>query len=287
MHIPVLKKELLDIFEPQEQEKIIDATLGAGGHAEAMLKQEVNLLGIERDQELLKKAEKRLSSYSEKKLVQGNYKRIKEISRKNDFNFVSYIYFDLGACLWHFKNSKRGFSFQKDEPLDMRFNPKSQLNAKEILNNYSKERLEEILRDYGQENFAENIASEIITTRERKAFETTTDLVAAIKRAVPESYDKGRKHPARRTFQALRIAVNKEFKNLKKGLSGAEMLLEEGGKLAVISYHSLEDRIVKKFYQKNPRLNILEPQFITPTEEEIESNRAARSAKLRVAKKNI
>lgn len=285
MHIPVLKEELLERFAPQKNEKVIDATLGAGGHAEAMLEQEVKLLGIERDQELLKKAKKRLKGFAKKNLVRGNYRRIREIGKENGFNFTSYIYFDLGACLWHFKKSKRGFSFKKEEPLDMRYNSKSNLSAKEVVNNYSKERLAEILESYGDEKYAEDIASEIIKARKQELLETTTDLIKVIKAVVPKNYDKGRKHPARRTFQALRIVVNEELKNLKQGLSGAEMLLKKEGKLAVISYHSHEDRIVKKFYRENPRLEVLEPDFTTPSREEIKTNPAARSAKLRISKK--
>jgi 16S rRNA (cytosine1402-N4)-methyltransferase len=287
MHIPVLKEELIEVFEPRKEEKVIDATLGAGGHAEVMLKQGVNLLGIERDSELLKKARKRLSEYPQKKLVQGNYKRIKEISKENGFNFVSYIYFDLGACLWHFKKSERGFSFHKDEPLDMRFSPDSRPTAKDILNNYSKEKLAKIFNDFGQEKFAENIASEVVAAREKSPLRTTGDLVRVIKRAVPGEYDQGRKHPARRTFQALRIVVNEELENLEQGLAAAEMLLKKEGKLAAITYHSLEDKAVKRFYQQNPRLRVLEPNFITPSQEELRKNSAARSAKLRVSQKTV
>lgn len=191
------------------------------------------------------------------------------------------ILFDLGMSSWHLEESGRGFTFLKDEPLDMRYSLENDLTAEEIVNNYSQEKIEKILKEYGEERFAKRIAKRIIQTRPRK-IKSTFQLVEIIKKAVPGKRTKI--HPATRTFQALRIAVNDELNNFKKALFQAVEVLEKGGRIVIISFHSLEDRIVKNFF-KDSNLNILTKKPVISSQEEIKINRRSRSAKLRAATK--
>jgi len=283
MHIPVLQKEVLQYLSPKPNENFIDCTIGGAGHALAILEKTGpggEVLGIDRDPELLKniKKQKRLI------LVCDNFSNLKEIARKNKFTKVNGVLFDLGMSSWHLDESGRGFSFQKREPLDMRYNSQIQLTAEKIVNYWSKFDIEKILKEYGEEKFAYQIAERIINERKLRPIRNTLQLVEIIKKAVPKRYLHGKLHPATRTFQALRITVNDELNNLEKALPQAQELLKTGGRIVVISFHSLEDRLVKNFF-KSESLKILTKKPVTPSIEEIKINHRARSAKLRAAQK--
>lgn len=293
-HIPVLKKEVIEYLDPKPNENFIDCTIGEGGHALAILERTApkgKILGIECDPELSSQLkEKCLQRVI---LVNDSYINLKKIVEKEKFEPVSGILFDLGISSWHLEKSGRGFSFSKNEPLIMRYNYSNELfagkelTAEKILNQWPEKEIERILREYGEERFAKKIVREIVRAREKRPIKTTFQLVEIIKKAVPKNYERGRMHPATRTFQALRIAVNDELNNLKKALPQAIEILEKSGRLAIISFHSLEDRIVKNFYQSRTSidLKILTKKSIRPSPEEIKINPRSRSAKLRAAQK--
>jgi len=288
MHISVLKKEVLEYLNPKPSENFIDATVGQAGHSLSILEQnkpEGRVLGIELDQEvykdLLAKNIKRLV------LVNNSYLNLKEIVEKNKFKNISGILFDLGFSSWHLENSGRGFSFKRNEPLDMRYNALlNKLTAKEIVNKLTAKEIEKILKKYSQEKFAKRISKRIIEQRKLKPIKTTFDLIEIIKQSVPSWYQHKRIHFATKTFQALRIAVNDELNNLKEVLPQVLEILEKGGRLVVISFHSAEDRIIKNFLKENPKsLRILTKKPIRPNKSEIINNPRSRSAKLRAAVK--
>lgn len=275
MHIPVLKEEVLKYLEPKDKENFIDCTVGQGGHAKAILeKTQGRVLGIDLDKEQIENCRKEITERIV--LVNDNYKNLKEIVQRENFHPVNGILFDLGYSTWHIE-SDRGFTFQEDQALSMSY--EGSLKAEQIVNNYSQEELERVLKEFGQERFYRLIAKEIVKSRPIK---TTFQLVEAIRRAVPRTRE--RIHFATRTFQALRIEANQELDNLEKALPQAEEVLAKGGKLVVISFHSLEDRIVKNFL-KQSKLKILTKKPITPSLEELKANIKARSAKLRAAEK--
>lgn len=287
VHTPVLKKEVLEYFGVKANENFVDCTIGEGGHAKAILEKNGPkglVLGIERDRELF---EKILCEKIERLiLVNGNFSDLEKIVKEKDFKKIKGVLFDLGISSWHLEKSKRGFSFQRNEILDMRYDQREKQTAMEVVNQWPKEKIEKILRDFGQERFAKKIASEIEKERKIKKIETTLQLVEVIKRATPSWYHHQRIHFATKTFQALRIAVNKELENLRVALPQALKVLERNGVLIVISFHSLEDRIVKNFLKDNFKkglLKILTKKPITPSPEEIKKNPRARSAKLRAA----
>ena len=289
MHLPVLQKEVIEYLDPKPNENFIDCTFGLGGHALTILEKigpEGKVLGIELDRELYNQLKEKCSRWNLQQrliLVNDSYSNLKEIVKRENFKKVSGILFDLGFSSWHLAESKRGFSFLRDEILDMRYNPKNPLTAEKILNDWPRQKIEKILREYGEEKFNKRIAKGIVETRKLKSIKTTFQLVAVIKKATPSWYHHRRIHPATRTFQALRIAVNDELNNLKKALPQALEVLEKGGKLVVISFHSLEDRIVKKFFSEN--LKVLTKKPIRPSLEEIKINPSSRSARLRVGEK--
>lgn len=289
-HIPVLKKEVIEYLNPQPDQNFIDCTVGGGGHTEAILEKtgpKGKVLGIDWDLEQIEASKLRLENFKERFLaVCDNFANIAHCVDEYQFEPVNGILIDLGASSWHFDRSKKGFSFMRDEPLDMRYSFDNVLTAKEILNNWKEEELEKIFREYGEEKFSARISAEIADSRAKYPFEKTFDLVQAIKRAVPEQYLHQEIHFATRTFQALRIAVNGELENLNKVLPQALAILAQNGRLAVISFHSLEDRIVKNFFNENKaNLNILTKKPVVPSQSEIKNNHSARSAKLRVAQK--
>ena len=299
MHIPVLKNEVLKYLKPEPNENFIDCTIGEAGHTLAILEKngpKGKVLGIDQDPQIIEKCKLKIKGFKERViLVCDNFANLKEIVNKENFRPVSGILFDLGMSSWHLKESGRGFSFLRDEPLDMRYHYKNQklkvkgqkfLTAKEIVNKWSEKEIAQVLRIYGEEKFAKKITREIVKERKTKPIETTSQLVAIIQKAVPKNYERGRIHPATRTFQALRITVNNELENLKKALPQALEVLEPGGRLVVISFHSLEDRIVKIFFKakkKEGKVEILTKKPVRPSEKEIKFNPASRSAKLRSA----
>ncbi|MFW6282922.1 MAG: 16S rRNA (cytosine(1402)-N(4))-methyltransferase RsmH [Minisyncoccales bacterium] len=286
IHEPVLKKEIVKYLNPEPNKNFIDCTAGGGGHSFLLLKKvkpKGKVLSIEFDPVLAK----RLKKIDKKNLIVVNdsYRNLEKIIEEKKFKPVSGVLLDIGMSSWHLKKSKRGFSFQEEEELDMRYNPEKQKRtAKVIVNKYPKEDLIGIIEDYGEEKFAEKISKKIIKERKRKEIKTTTDLIEIIKKAVPSFYLHKRIHFATRTFQALRIEVNNELGNLKKVLPQTIKVTQPGGRIAVISFHSLEDRIVKNFFKNNQKVKVLTKKPITATKKEIKKNHRARSAKLRVIK---
>ena len=277
-HIPVLQQEVLRYLDPKPNENFIDCTIGEGGHSEAILEKIApcgRVLGI--DYQLRIKPRERLI------LAQGNFANLKNIVEKYRFHPVHGILFDLGFSSWHIEESGRGFTFQKKEPLDMRYDAQNQLTAEKIVNLWSMFEIERILQEYGEEKFSEQIAQRIIEERSMKPIKDTFQLVDIIKRSARG----GEKiHPATRTFQAIRIAVNNELNNLRKALPSAKEVLSRGSRLAVISFHSLEDRIVKDFLKaQSGEMQILTKKPITASPAEIKLNPRSRSAKLRSAQK--
>ena len=298
-HISVLPKEVIEYLKPEPNENFIDCTVGAGGHSKAILKEngpQGKVLGIELDSELFYK--KLLKEDIERLiLVNDSFLNLEKIVKERKFENISGILFDLGLSSWHLKESGRGFTFQKDEPLDMRYNTTllpslpdldRHLTAEQILNHWSVSKIEQILKEYGEERFAKSIAREIVKERKKVVIKTTFQLVEIIKRILPSWCLRGRIHFATKTFQALRIAVNKELFGLQETLPQALKVLKREGRIVVISFHSLEDRIVKNFFKKeskNNSLKILTKKPVRPGQEEINFNPSSRSAKLRAAEK--
>lgn len=289
MHIPVLQKEVIQYLDPKPNQNFIDCTIGEGGHSLAITERispNGRVLGIDWSPELIQE----LKIKNNLVLVCDNFANLRSVVEKYKFKAIQGILFDLGMSSWHLEESGKGFSFQRKEPLDMRYNLQNQLTAEKILNYWSKFEIEKILKEYGEEKFARQIAKAIIEERKIKPIKNSLQLVEIIKKAVPRRYLHQKIHFATRTFQALRIAVNDELNNLKKALSQALEILKPKGKLVVISFHSLEDRIVKSFFKQQtmeglPKIKILTKKPIRPSIEEIKINPRSRSAKLRAAQK--
>ena len=298
MHIPVLPKEVLQYLDPKPNENFIDCTIGEAGHAIEILKKTSpggKLLGIDLNDDSLKSSEFKIkeSGLDGKRIVlaNDNFANLKNIAERFNFRPVQGILFDLGISSEELEKSGRGFSFLKDEPLLMTLRKDikpDDLTAEKIVNNFRTEELEKIFKEYGEERFAGRIAARIAEERKRKRIKTTGELVEIIRKALPAKYKYGKIHFATRTFQALRIATNDELANLEKALVQALNVLSLRGRLAVISFHSLEDRIVKNFLkerQRNNSVKILTKKPVRPGEEEIAGNPRSRSAKLRAAEK--
>ena len=303
-HIPVLLREVIENLAIQPGGRYIDCTLGGGGHTQAILESSSpggQVLGIDADPEAIRSVEDRLASYAKSMLlVNENFINLRDICVKYDFLPVHGILFDLGLSSQQLDEGERGFSFQHDSPLDMRFNPGQKLSAADIVNKFSETRLAEILKVFGEETNSRQIARKIVR---RRPILTSAELAEVVEEAVGGRY--GKIHPATRTFQALRIAVNNEMENLELALNQALGLLGFRGRLVVISYHSLEDRIVKQFMQKESRdcicppevlkcscghkanLKIITKKIVTPSSCETELNPRSRSAKLRAAERII
>jgi len=283
LHIPVLQKEVLEYLNPKPNEDFIDCTFGMGGHSKSILekiKPNGKVLGFEWDPELYKK----ISSESIERLILVNdsYTNLEKIVKEKNFGPVSGILFDLGMSSWHIEQSNRGFTFQKSENLDMRFNPSvQQITAEEILNQYTESEIEIILREYGEERFSKRISRAIIKNRPIK---TTSQLRDIIIRSLPQKRPRTRINPATRVFQALRITVNQELENLEKSLLQALRVLKPNGRIVIICFHSLEERIVKNFFKANKNLlKSFTKKPIIPTIEEVRGNPRSRCAKLRAS----
>lgn len=289
-HIPVFLQEVIEIIGPQKRKRIIDGTLDGGGHAEAILKvmpKDGVLAGIDQDDEMLKRAKNRMKGDKRFHALYGNFSNIEELTAPIMKN-ADAILFDLGISSIQLEDSGRGFSFQKDEPLDMRYDIHGSFTAENAINRWNEDKLVEILKTYGEERFARRIAQRIVEARAKKPIHTTFDLVGIIDRAIPKRFQSRRIHPATKTFQALRIAVNDELQSLKDGLAGAKNILARRGRIAVITFHSLEDRIVKHTFRGwvgEGGFTILTKKPIIPTEQETAENPRARSAKLRAIEK--
>jgi 16S rRNA (cytosine1402-N4)-methyltransferase len=288
MHVPVLIKEVLHYLDPHQNENFIDATVGEGGHAIEILKKNGpngRVLGIDLDKEQIKNANDRFKQFGERIILKNDsYANLKEVAEKIGLDSVNGILLDLGMSSWHLEKSGRGFSFMKNEPLSMNFGEKSDLTAEKIVNEWPESEMERIFKKYGEEKFSKKIAKKIAEKRKIKKISASIELVDIIKESLPVKFQGGRIHFATRVFQALRIAVNKEIDNLNQVLPKAIETLSNGGKLVVISFHSLEDRIVKIFFKEMSALGkatILTKKPIIAGPEEILNNPRARSAKLR------
>ncbi len=298
-HLPVFPEETATWMAACAGKLIIDGTLGGGGHSELFLKAGARVIGVDRDPEALAHAHARLASYGERFTTwQGNFSTIDEIPEIQQGTRVDGILMDLGVSSHQLDTAARGFSFMREGPLDMRMGPSSPYTAAAIVNEWSEEKLIEILFELGEEPKARRIASAIIKRRAEKPFSTTLDLANCIERAIGRH---GKTHPATRTFQAIRIAVNEELESLTTALHNAPSILKPGGRLLIITFHSLEDRIVKRFFKHRstpfiddpswpePRPNpdyqfdLLVRKAILPSSQETSTNPRARSAKLRVA----
>lgn len=290
IHIPVLLKEVIRYLNPQPNQNFIDCTIGGGGHAFKILdltKPNGKLLGIDLSKEAIEKSKiKSLELKIEKRiiLINDNFANLAAIVKKENFSPVYGILIDLGLSSDLLETSGRGFSFQKNEVLDMRFNPNfNDLTAQEILNQWPDKNLLKIFKEFGEEKFSQKIVRSILEFRKKEKIQTTQQLVNLIKLALGKKYHI---KSVARIFQALRIAVNDELENLKRVLPQAVKILEPRGRLVVIAYHSLEDRIVKQYFKNQPQLKILNKKPIRPTSLETKQNLRSRSAKLRVAEKN-
>ena len=283
-HESVLVNEVLQLADLKSDTKIIDVTLDGGGHAQEFLKiisPQGKLLGIEKDPEMLEVAKERLSNFKNIKIAQGSFESIEEIAKENGFLSPDIIFFDLGVSSYHFDKSTRGFSFRRDEDLDMRLDPGQSLTAKEIINNYSEEELEKIFKNFGELRFSYKIASFIVKHRRQHEISSTGQLADVIRAVSPLFNKPGYMAKA---FQALRIAVNNELDVLASALPKALKILKGEGRILVISFHSLEDRIVKNFFRNEAslgHLKIITKKPIVPSRNEVIKNKRSRSAKLR------
>ena len=289
IHTAVLKKEVLEYLRPEQNENFVDCTVGEGGHTEDILnknKPNGKVLGIDLDPQQIISSHWLEAIYKERvMLVNDSYVNIKEILERKEFGPVDGILLDLGMSSAQLEGTQKGFSFQVDQGLDMRYNDATgYLTAEKIVNEWPEDKIEKILEEYGEEKFARKIAKEIVEKRKQGRIKTTFQLIETIKDATPSAYWRGKLHYATRTFQALRIAVNDELENIRRVLPQAISILSPGGRLVVISFHSLEDGIVKRFFAeefKNKTIKILTKKPITASREELGKNARSRSAKLR------
>ena len=305
-HKPVLLEECLEGLQIQPDGVYVDGTLGRAGHALEIVRRLTagRLIGIDRDQTAIDAARERLAGYMDRvTLVHGNFQQLDEILRELDLPGADGMLFDLGVSSPQLDDAQRGFSYMHDAPLDMRMDRTAPLTARDVVNGWSYEELRRILYDYGEERYAPAVAAAICRRREERPIETTLELAELIRGAMPAKALREKQHPAKRSFQAIRIAVNGELDALPPMLRAAADGLNPGGRLAVISFHSLEDRIVKKTLQelatgctcppefpvcvcgKKPRMKIITRKPVTAGPAELTYNPRARSAKLRVAEK--
>ncbi|PKQ28202.1 MAG: 16S rRNA (cytosine(1402)-N(4))-methyltransferase [Candidatus Anoxymicrobium japonicum] len=304
-HKPVMVDEVLCYLNPQKGEVIVDGTIGDGGHAESILEHIVpggRLIGIDRDPAAIARASRRLGKMAEAVCYhRENFRSFKSVIGGEGIDKVDGILLDLGVSSMQLDDPSRGFSFRHDGPIDMRMDPDAGRSAAEIVNEESEDELTRILYVFGEERWARRIAKFIVEARERRPIRTTGELEQIVKDAVPAGARRGGKHPARRTFQALRIAVNNELENLKNGIIEGIECLAPSGRIVVLSYQSLEDRIVKSTFNSlakgtgyPPDLSLLMPRIldlltrkpVRPTPQEMEENPRSKSAKLRAAVRN-
>ena len=287
VHVPVMREEVIENMALKESGIYVDATLGLGGHAEGIL-QNVSkcvLIGIDRDDEALKIAGERFKGYENVHFVRDSFSNIKSVVNSLGYNEVDGILLDLGFSTLQMKSDDRGFSFLKDEPLDMRMDRRQELTAEMIVNTYHWQKLADVIWKYGEERRSRRIARGIIYAREKKRIQSCSELASIIEKSIGR---RQRIHPATRTFQALRIEVNKELEQVEAVIyEGADILGKEG-RFCILAYHSLEDRIVKNAYKKLAKeglFNIITKKPLIPRREEQRENPSSRSAKLRVAEK--
>lgn len=296
-HIPVLPQETIKYLAPSKNENFIDATCGFGGHSKLILAKNGphgRLLAIDQDEKALSEIRKNLKNFANRAdFAKSNFNKLGLLVRSWGVSHIDGVLMDLGVSTYQLTSPERGFSFlprrqagNANAPLDMRMDQSQRLSAKDIVNRWGEQDLRKILREFGEEPFARKIAYQIVKARKNKPIETTDELVEIIKKATPPNYRNSRqKHYATSTFRALRMAVNNELENLENALKQAVSILSFNGRLVVISFHSLEDRIVKNFFATKTELEILTSKPVTTTAEEITQNPKSRSAKLRAARK--
>lgn len=307
-HVSVLLEETISNLDVKPDGIYVDGTLGGGGHALEVCKRlsdKGRLIGIDQDEEALSAAGKRLADYKDRvTLIHSNYCDMAAQLHAIGVDKVDGILLDLGVSSYQLDNADRGFTYREDAPLDMRMDRTQGRTAYDVVNFYDEDRLYRVIKDYGEEKFAKNIAKHICRARAEKEIETTGELIDLIKAAIPAKMRATGGHPAKRTFQAIRIEVNRELEVLENSLDGMIDLLNENGRLCIITFHSLEDRIVKNLFKKNENPCVCPPEFpvcvcgrkskgfvvsrkpIIPTEEEIEVNKRSKSSKLRVFERN-
>lgn len=303
-HTPVLLNEVLKLLDCHPGQVIVDGTVGGGGHAYEILKRIIPggfLIGIDRDPNALEAAQKKLEEFEGCfKLVHANFANVKEVLKSLGIDAVDGMLLDLGVSSYQLEERARGFTYMQDAPLDMRMDPTQTFSAYNVVNEYSQQELERVIRDYGEERWAKRIAQFIVNSR---PIETTGQLVDVIKKAIPAAARREGPHPAKRTFQAIRIEVNQELSLLSKAIEDAVDVLKPGGRLCVISFHSLEDKIVKQMFRslsnpctcppdspvctcgRRPRVKVLTSKPVTPTSSEVSANPRSRSAKARCCQK--
>jgi len=305
-HISVLLNESVDSLNIEPEGVYLDGTMGGGGHSEAILKRlspKGRLIGIDRDTDALEASHRRLEAYNNVTYVHDNYKNIKGILKELEISGINGAVLDLGVSSYQLDCGERGFSYMEDAPLDMRMNREDAVTAFEVVNTYSERELADIFFKYGEEKFSRKIARIIAERREKKPVETTFELVDIIKTAIPEKFRQKGSHPAKRVFQAIRIEVNGELRDLRGALDSFFDSLLPGGRLAVITFHSLEDRIVKTAFNEyatgctcpkdfpicvcgnKPKGKVITRKPLLPSEEEYEYNKRSKSAKLRIVEK--
>lgn len=305
-HISVLLNEVLDGLNIKEDGIYLDGTLGGAGHSREIVKRLTTgkLIGVDQDTNALKKAEEVLEDYMDKViLVHSNYENIETILDELGIDKIDGVLLDIGVSSHQLDEEERGFSYNKDAPLDMRMDRTSDFSAWNVVNEYSKEELERIILDYGEERWGKRVAEFIVEARKEKSIDTTFELVEVIKKAIPSQVRRETGHPGRKTFQAIRIEVNRELDVLTNAIPKICNRLNVGGRLAIITFHSLEDRIVKNAYRdlyedcvcppefpkcvcdKKREIEIVTRKPIAPSKEELDRNPRSRSAKLRVAEK--
>lgn len=288
IHKPVMIKEVLS-FIPENSNIVVDATLGEGGHTKAMLDLNLEVHSFERDKNILEIAKKRLANYKKFYYYNNTYDKMIDSLPKNIIGNVDFILYDLGVSMFHFKKAERGFSFNENNKLDMRLGI-NKINAYEVINKYEKKDLERIFKEYGEIKNYSKLAEIIIKERNKKNIETAKELENIIFHNSDKSKKYGKINPATLIFQAIRIEVNDELNILKKSIENIKNILKKYGVVVIISYHSLEDRIVKRFFKDNEKtknkegiFKLLNSKVLKPTNEEIKLNIASRSAKLRAA----
>ena len=307
LHTPVFTEEVIAYLRCSEGGLFVDATVGEGGHTLEILQAspQTTVIGIDQDHEILGRARERLTGYSDRvTLIHDDFVHLPQILREMGREGTDGLLFDLGVSHFHFRAEKRGFGFQHNGPLDMRMDTRGTLTAADIVNRFPLEKLEKIIRIYGEERWAKRIVKVIGKERQREEIRTTAELADIASRAIPTQHHPRRIHPATKTFMALRIAVNEELTKLEQVLREAPLLLKSGGRIGVIAFHSLEDRMVKQGFKRMERTCICPPTFpqcvcggreqvlqvitkrpLTPRPEELRDNPRARSAKLRVAQR--